>query len=137
MKLFLDSSAFAKRFIDERGSQEVEDLCGSATELYLSVLCVPETISALGRRLREDQFTPHDYALIKRRLSAEVRDAIIVNLTPEVVSAAIRVLETSPVRTMDALHIASAMVCDAELFATSDRRQRDAAISAGLNATSV
>ncbi len=137
MKLFLDSSAFAKRFINERGSQEVDDLCRTATELYLSVLCVPEILSALSRRLREHQFTSHDYARIKRQLAAEVRDAIIVNLTPDVVSAGIRVLETSPVRTNDALHIASALACDAELFVTSDRRQLDTAISAGLNATGV
>ncbi len=42
MKTFLDSSAFAKRFVDEDGSDKVEDTCAQATELGLSVLCVPE-----------------------------------------------------------------------------------------------
>jgi hypothetical protein len=37
MKLFLDSSAFAKRFVEEPGSQDVEILCSQATELCLSV----------------------------------------------------------------------------------------------------
>jgi hypothetical protein len=35
MKLFLDSSAFAKRFVEEPGSLEVETLCSQATELGL------------------------------------------------------------------------------------------------------
>ena len=44
MKLFLDSSAFAKRFIDEPGSADVEEARAQADELCLSVICVPEII---------------------------------------------------------------------------------------------
>jgi predicted nucleic acid-binding protein len=61
MKLFLDSSAFAKRFVEESGSQDIEKLCSQATALGLSVLCVPEIISALNRRLREKTLTQQDY----------------------------------------------------------------------------
>ena len=64
MKLFLDSSAMAKRFIDEPGSQRVEDLCAEATALGLSVICVPEIISALRRRKRERALTPRQYTQI-------------------------------------------------------------------------
>jgi len=53
MKTFLDSSAFAKRFVDETGSDKVEETCAQASELGLSVICVPEIISALNRRRRE------------------------------------------------------------------------------------
>ena len=48
MRLFLDSSAFAKRFVNEAGSQDVERLCSLADELALSVICVPEIVSALN-----------------------------------------------------------------------------------------
>lgn len=50
MKIFLDSSTFAKRFVDEPESQKVEDLCSQAMELGLSVICVPEIMSALNLR---------------------------------------------------------------------------------------
>ena len=53
MRVFLDSSSFAKRFVEEPGSEQVEEICAEATELGLSVLCVPETVSALNRRRRE------------------------------------------------------------------------------------
>ena len=49
MKTFFDSSAFAKRYVEEPGSQTVDSLCREATEVALSVLCVPEIISALMR----------------------------------------------------------------------------------------
>ncbi|MBU0677938.1 MAG: type II toxin-antitoxin system VapC family toxin [Verrucomicrobia bacterium] len=132
MKLFLDSSAFAKRFIDERGSEQVEKLCAQATDLCLSIVCVPEVISALNRRRREKILTRQDYALAKEQLSEDVRDAVIINLTPPVIHSSIKVLETGVVRTLDALHVACALNCRADLFASSDRRQILAARKAGL-----
>ena len=132
MKLFLDSSAFAKRFVEEPGSQEVEILCSQATELCLSVICVPEIISALNRRLREKSLTRREYAQAKQRLSQDVRDAVIINLTPDVIHSSIEVLETTPVRTMDALHIACALAWGADLFASADHRQLSAAKTVGL-----
>ncbi len=132
MKLYLDSSAFAKRFVEEAGSQNVERLCSQATELGLSVLCVPEIISALNRRLREKALTRQDYLHAKQRLAQEVRDAAIINLTPDVIQSCIGILETSSLRTMDALHVACAMAWEVDLFVSSDRRQVAAAKAAGL-----
>ena len=137
MKLFLDSSAFAKRFVEEPGSQEVETLCSQATELCLSVICVPEIISALNRRLREKSLDHRGYAQAKLRLSQDVRDTVVINLTPDVVHTSIEILETSPVRTMDALHITCAVAWDADLFASADHRQISAAMVAGLKTKQV
>jgi len=133
MKLFLDSSALAKRFIDEPGSQRVEDLCANASALGLSVICVPEIISALSRRKRERTLTPRQYTQIKRRLLEDVRDADLISLTPEVLRVSIAVLESSIVRGMDAIHIASAVEWNADLFVSGDQQQIRAARKAGLN----
>ncbi len=62
MKTYLDSSSFAKRFINEIGSDQVEAICAKATELGLGVLCVPEIVSALNRRRRERTLTPNQYS---------------------------------------------------------------------------
>ncbi len=131
MKLFLDSSAFAKRFVEEKGSQQVQELCSQATELCLCVLCVPEVISALNRRLREKNLTRPQYQQAKQSLAQEVNDAVVIDLTPEVVRLSIEVLEASSVRTMDAVQIASAMAWQADLFVSSDHRQVAAAKAAG------
>ncbi len=132
MKACLDSSAFAKRFVDEQGSDAVEAVCAQANELGLSVLCVPEVISALNRRLRERELTPTQYRQAKQRLLDDVRDADIIQLTPSVIGSAIKVLETNPVRAMDALHIACALEWGADLFTSADTRQLAAAKKAGL-----
>jgi predicted nucleic acid-binding protein len=132
MKTFLDSSAFAKRYVNEVGSDKVEDTCAKASELGLSVICVPEIISALNRRRRERSLTAAQYTQAKRQLLDEVRDADIINLAVPVVGSAIGVLEASPVRVMDALHIACALEWGAQLFVSSDKKQLSAARRAGM-----
>ena len=91
-------------------------LCSGATELALSVVCIPETISALNRRRREGNLSRQQYQQAKRRLSEDVEDAAIVNLTPPVLSTCMAVLEESPVRTVQALHVAGAVAWEAGLF---------------------
>jgi len=132
MKTFFDSSAFAKRYVEETGSDLVEELCEKATELALSVICVPEIISALNRRLREGALSQQQYQEAKVRLSAEVAETTVVNLVPAVIGDATRILEKNPVRAMDALHIACAMRWHADLFVSSDERQLSAAKNVNL-----
>lgn len=132
MRAFLDSSAFAKRFIDEPGSDAVRTICARATMLGLSVLCVPEIISALNRRRREHRLGPKDYREVRRRVLADVEDAEIVQLTPEVIGSAIGILEAGPIRTLDAIQVAAALEWKADLFVSADLRQLAAARRAGL-----
>lgn len=132
MRTFFDSSAFAKRYVEEPGSEAVDALCMGATELALSVVCIPEILSALNRRVRERSLSARQYETAKKSLSQDLRDAVIVDLTPEVVSTCTAVLEASPVRAMDALHVACAIQWGAELFVSADERQIAAAKKAGL-----
>jgi uncharacterized protein len=133
VKTFFDSSAFAKRYVEEPGSQTVDLLCQEATEVALSVLCVPEIISALIRRVREDLLTHRQYRDAKQYLAQDIRDAVIVNLVPQVVSACTKILEASPVRAADALQVACALEWKTELFVSADKRQISAAKKAGLH----
>ena len=122
MKTFFDASTFAKRYVEENASQLVDDICQEASELSLSVICVPEIISALNRRIREKRLSHQDYVTVKQHLSDDVRDAVIINLTPEVIATSTSLLEASPLRAMDALHIACALDSGADLFVSSDKR---------------
>ena len=132
MKVFLDSSSFAKRFIKEKGSEAIDDILAKASALGLSVICVPEVISALNRKAREKTLSTYDYALAKQRLSDDISDADIVQLTPGVISRATTLLESNPLRAMDALHVACAIEWRADIFISSDRIQIQAAKKARL-----
>ncbi len=132
MRLFLDSSALAKRYVAERGTELVLKKCIEADEVVLSVLCVPEVISGLNRLRREDRLSNRDYTRIKRELAADVAEASIIDLTEGVIEEAILCLERAPLRAMDAIHIAAAIESVCDVFLSADKRQCQAARLVGL-----
>jgi len=132
MKLLVDSSAFAKRYIQEKGSEQIEGYLQKASELALSIILMPEILSGLNRRLREHILSVKDYKRLKGRLLEDVRDATVIQITPSVISHTVRLLESSSLRAMDALHVACALEWNADLFLTSDKRQFIAAKNVGL-----
>lgn len=137
MKTFLDSSALAKRYIEEPGSQAVDDICARASSLAVSVICLPEIVSALVRRRREKLLSLADYGAVKRHLLSDLQDALVINLTPPVIAGAIEVLETGRSRALDAIHVACAFVWGSELFVSADDRQLASAKKAGLKTRKV
>ncbi len=133
MKLVVDSSALAKRYVLEDGSEIVDQLLQRASQLALCTILVPEIISGLNRRLREHYLSPYEYRKAKGQLLNDVRDSIVLQVTPAVISRSVKLLEVNVLRAMDALHIASALEWEAECFVTADRRQMMAANNSGLH----
>ena len=134
MKVVIDSSALVKRYIEEPGSKALEEILKDASELGLSIILTPEVISAFNRLLRERRISTEEYDLIKQALLEDVRDATVLQITPEVIAHAVILLEKNVLRSLDALHVACALAWRTELFITADKRQMQAAINAGLNA---
>ena len=137
MKVFFDSSAFAKRYIVEPGSDKVEKICSESTALGVSSICLPEIISALCRLRRQSVIAEDQYETAKQALWRDLQDALVCNITSSVIKQSIHILETSKGRSLDALHIACALEFEAEAFVSSDIQQLSAAKSAGLKVLKV
>lgn len=137
MRVFFDSSALAKRYVNEAGTAEVLEWCDKATELALSVIAVPELISAFRRLVREGRLTETQYARLKADLLADLVDALVCETSPQVVQRAIDALEAESIRGMDAVHVGSALVCGADVFVSADARQCAAAEHFGLRVITV
>jgi predicted nucleic acid-binding protein len=132
VKLFLDTSAFAKRYVAEKGSNKVMELCQQAESLVVSVICLPELISTLSRLLREKKLTKTDFRKLKSEAMADLADVDICQITPNVLASVVSLLESHPLRAMDALHVACALAVEPDIFASADLRQLSAARKAGL-----
>lgn len=137
MRVFFDTSAFVKRYISETGTDVVLEWCDRATEIGLSGVALPEIISAFCRLRREARITDTQYRQLKSLLLADIEDAAVCDLTPAVLGQAVSSLETSVLRGMDAIHIGSAVVLQADVFVSADARQREAAARAGLRVEAV
>ena len=132
MNIFLDSSALAKRYVQEPGSDRLEEILFSASSLGISVICLPEVVSALCRIRRERKLSQPQYLKAKQALFEDIDDTSVVNVTDQVVARAIELLERWPLRSSDSLHVASAAEWAADLFVSADARQCAAARAYGL-----
>jgi len=137
MRAFFDSSALAKRYIDEPGSGEVEGILRRTEELAVSVLCPPEIVSALVRKLREHLLSPASVSKAKAAFFHELEEMAVCPITPAVVESAIALIESFPLRTLDAVQLAGAMEWKAEAFVSADKRQTAAARQAGIRVIEV
>ena len=111
---YLDTSAIMKRYRTETGSNVLEELFGGLTgsdELATSYLTLLEVNSAVSRLLRGRMITQRDY---QRILSQFRRDIAYyeINLIPvqnELIDRASDTVRGYPLRSLDALHLASAI----------------------------
>ena len=116
MNVFLDSSALAKRYIQETGSDRVEIVLSSASALGVSVICLSKVVSALCRRRRESELSRPQYLKAKQALFSDIENASIVAITDHVVARAVELLERWSLRSSDSLHVACAAEWSAQLF---------------------
>lgn len=132
MRVFLDTSALAKRYVVEPGSDNVLKICERAKVLIIAVVALPELISAFCRLQREARITTAQYATLKKDFFTDIADALVCDTTPEVLQHAISMLEQFPLRGMDAIHIGVAQACEADVFVSADARQCAACAGLGM-----
>lgn len=131
-RLVLDSSALAKKYLREAGSERVAQLCSVTDEIILSVICLPEVLSGMNRLKRDRLLSPAQYRQLKQSFLRDIEQATVQDLTPSVFAETVRCLETHPVRAMDAIHVGTALATGCSVFASADVRQCDAAEAMGL-----
>ncbi|MBU2600719.1 MAG: type II toxin-antitoxin system VapC family toxin [Actinobacteria bacterium] len=137
MRVFLDTSALVKRYVDEPGSDTIAAVLAEADRLIVSALTLPECVSAFRRLAREGHVTSEQYERLKAIVLLDLSDAVVCHVVPEVIDLAIDCLEQYPLRTLDAMQLAGARAVKPDLFVTSDRRQAHAARSEGLEVVEV
>lgn len=132
MNIFLDSSAIVKRYIEESGSSRVAEILRDAGEITICIICVPETISACNRLLREGKIGMEQYQWIKKEFLLDIKEFETIGLTEDVLKRSIDILEKGALRSLDAMHIAAAIEYGPDLFITGDIRQSEIAATLGL-----
>ena len=135
--MFLDTSAFAKRYVAESESDKVIALCQKTDSLIVSVICPLELISTLSRLVREKKLAKADYRRLKAGAMADLTDVDICQITSDILASVVSLLESHPLRAMDALHVASALAVKSDIFVSADHRQLSAARKSGLKVVDV
>jgi uncharacterized protein len=135
---YFDTSALIKRYVSEKGSARVVSLL-RRHDLLSSAITPVEVMSALCRRKRNGELSNEDFAATLSRVHGERTRWELVELGRTVLSQAEEIVQgIVPMRSLDAIHVASLVTFQAESgtripFVTGDDRQRQAAAQIGLN----
>ena len=130
MSVYLDSSAIIKRVVQERESEAFERALAEWSRdepAQTSLLAEVEVSRALRRRLDIDV----DYVDIRDAVDEAFGDLVIHPIDAEVIRTA-RIIDPPVLRSLDAIHLATAVLIGAEAIVTYDVRLADAAAAVGL-----
>lgn len=125
-----------KRYVREAGTASVQALLRRAPRA-MARLSEVEVASAVCRRCREGLLSPVEREQILAALGADVPSFVVVELSPEVVVRARQLLAEHPLRSADAIQLASALVLagasgEPVTFVAFDTALRRAASQEGL-----
>ena len=134
---YFDTSALIKRYVDEEGRRGVLQLLRQHQCVTSQLLSV-ELRSALRRRVADGSLDARRVPEILKRFAADREFWALVEVTSEVLQAAERLVAAHPLRTLDAIHVASAelfadRLASSELtFVSADARQTAVAAAIGM-----
>jgi predicted nucleic acid-binding protein len=105
---YFDASALVKRYVREKGSAKVQRLLAAEVPAT-SRLSAVEIASAVARRLREGNLSGEDRDRILAALDRDLTAVLVVEVTAAVVTSAQGLLQRHPLRTGDAIQLASCL----------------------------
>lgn len=129
MTTYVDSSALLKRYVDEHDSAIATRLLLADPVLVTSWITVTEVRRNLARLVE-----PTDLPAVRRQFEEDLDQIAMISCTETTARAAADIAEALGVRTLDALHLASAqrLLIPGMPFITFDLRQAQAGRALGL-----
>lgn len=137
MRLYLDTSAVVKLYVDEDGSSMVRQWVDDADTVATSIIAFVEARAAFVRRHREKRISSAAHARLVRDFAADWDRYLVLEATQPLMRLAGRLAATHALRAYDAIHLASAKILREKLaepvfFASWDARLGAAARKEGL-----
>jgi predicted nucleic acid-binding protein len=106
---YFDTSALVKQYLQEAGSKTVLELLKTGDKVYTASLTYAETHAAFSRRTREGRLTRETTRRLALRFDRDWESYDIVLMSEDVLSLARHLLYRHPLRSADAIHLASAL----------------------------
>lgn len=134
---YFDTSVLVKRYVKEDGSTTARRLL-QRYRILSSAIAPVEILSTIARRQAAGELIQHDALAIGARLHKDRAYWELVEVGAMVLSHAEEFVQKGGLRTLDAIHVASAVTFLGASgftvpFVTADARQREAAERLALN----
>ena len=110
MNIYLDTSALVKLYIEEDGSDIVNDRTDRATIVSTSKIAYAETLSAFVRCKDEKVLLKKDYDKCIACFKFDWEMYFVIEVSEKVIKIAGELIENHRIRGFDSIHLASAVV---------------------------
>lgn len=135
--IFLDASAAAKRYCEERGSDRVEELFQKVVPICSVILLRCELASVLNRKHRQGDLSDTERRAAGNLLAHDLSQLRLLPVDDELITASVRLLDAYPLKALDSLYLAGALGFQQfsslpVLFVSADRQLLRAARAEGL-----
>jgi uncharacterized protein len=133
MRHYCDASVLCKAFVGEEGSEAVREMLLQPGEWMTSRFGLLEVASGLCRAALEGRLPQEDVSVVAEALkTGNLAPLEVLQISPEACATAISLVCRHPLRAGDALHLATALIANADVFVCSDNRLLLAAEREGL-----
>ena len=120
MIAYIDSSLFLKLLFDEPGTSQAQMLWDSHPILISSRLLRIEARATLARRKLDGRITQQKAKVVTKTFDDLWARLTVVEISEQVAESACEIAESTGLRSLDAIHLASAVAVNAEMFGSSD-----------------
>jgi len=105
--LYVDTSSLVKLYVQEAGSENVQELVEQASLVVTSQVAYPEARAAFARRRRERVLRPKAFDAVKRALEADWPRYVAIAASGTLCREAGDLAERYRLRGFDSIHLAS------------------------------
>ena len=112
---YLDTSALVKLYVEEIGSQTVQDVCAGASTVCTSMLAYTETRAAFARAYQDKRINKAAHRAILEDFQDDWERYFAIEVRWEVIRQAGELAEEHRLRAYDAVHLASALHLQSEV----------------------
>ena len=141
MIYFLDTSVLVKRYVTEKGSDQVRRLLRRNVEIAVARITEAEAYAAIARAVRMNVLTQDDRKRVFEQIAEDVASSRVVEIRRGVVSAVRDLVHRWPLRGYDAIQLSCALRLQSENLAVSfwcaDDELANAARGEGMRVTVV
>lgn len=124
---YIDSSVIVKHYAEtEKGSFYASQLI-KKHDIYLSAIAKIEILSALSQKFRSGEISNQDRQYIKNTFLSDCHTMYFIQVSDDVIAQAQHLVLTHTIKSLDAIHLASAIVLQKITetsfpFITADKR---------------
>ena len=122
MKAFIDTSTLVKKYFLEEGSDKFDEFLNDVTIIVVAPVYLMEIRGMARRKLMEKLITIHQADRIREDINQDYEKFEKILWDEPLEQAALTIIEKYPIKTLDSIQLASALLSKADSFVTSNHK---------------